>query len=282
MKKCYIVILCLALLFGYFIGISYLTIDVSEYTLTNHQINDDVHIVMISDVHDHHCLIKDQVIEKIKELDPDLILCVGDMIDDHSSSDDDMIDFLSDLCDISDVFMSLGNHEYSFYDGHIGDLKRIEDVGVHLLDKEYEDIVIHGNNIRIGGMYDYAFGMKEGKITKIDMDNSETYQFLTHFCDTSSYTIMMAHRPDSFIYGEAYQWDIDLVLSGHVHGGQVVLPYIGGLYAPEQGWNPYYDYGLFHLDDMTMIITRGISSSDEFFPRFNNPAEMTSIKLTKE
>lgn len=282
MKKFLVIVLCLCLLLCYFIGISYLTIDVSEYKLESDKIEHDVHIVMIADVHDDHCLIKDQIIERIQELKPDMILCVGDLIDDHSSNNEDMIDFLGQLCDISDVYMSLGNHEYDYYDGHIEDLKRIENIGVHLLDNQYEDISINGNQIRVGGMYDYAFGMKEGKITKSDMDNNETYQFLTDFCDTSSYTLMMAHRPDSFIYGEAYQWDIDLVLSGHVHGGQVVLPFIGGLYAPEQGWNPYYDYGLFYMDNMKMIITRGISSSDEFLPRVNNPAEIASIKLTKE
>ena len=111
------------------------------------------------------------------------------------------------------------------------------------------------------------------------MNNSSTYQFLTDMADTSLFKIMMAHRPDSFMYNDAYLWDIDLVLSAHTHGGQVILPFIGGLYAPEQGWFPSIDYGQYHKDHMTLIVTRGISSSQEILPRCNNKGEIVYIKL---
>lgn len=280
MKK--IVIMIFVFICVYCVYVSYYHIDVTQYEMKSHKIIDDVNIVMIGDVHDEHCLVKEEVVNHINELNPDIILCVGDMIDDQSINDEKTLSFLSELVQISDVYMSLGNHEISFYKGHMEDLKRIEDIGVYLLEEDYQDIEINGNMIRLGGMYDYAFGMNKGEITEEDMNNHATYQFLNDYTNTSLFKLMMAHRPDSFIFGEATQWDIDLVVSAHVHGGQVILPFIGGLYAPEQGWFPQYDYGQFYENNTTLLITRGVSSSREYFPRFNNPCEIIQLKLTKK
>ncbi len=207
-----IVIFIIVLL--YLLYISYYRIDVTNYVIQDDKIKNKVNIVMIADVHDTHCKVKDQVIQKIKDLNPDLILCVGDMIDKKSKSDKEMLEFLSQLTKISDVYMSLGNQEIDFYKGKEKDLNKISDVGVHLLEEEYKDLEVNGNRIRLGGMYNYAFNTYSGKIDEKSID-SNTYQFLKNMEDTNSYTIMMAHRPDSFIFGEAKNWDFDLILSGH-------------------------------------------------------------------
>lgn len=234
---------------------------------------------MLADVHDFHCKTKDDIIHKIKSLEPDMILCVGDIIDDQSENDEATLKFLHSLTTISNVYMSLGNHEISYCKTHPEFLANVKNVGVQLLEEEFQDITIKNTTIRLGGMYNYAFGMTKGSIEKEDMHNNHTYQFLSSMTATDAYQIMMAHRPDSFMYHQAYQWDIDLVLSGHVHGGQVILPFIGGLFAPEQGWFPTVDFGQFHKGNMTMLVTRGLSSSQEHFPRFNNPGEIIQIIL---
>lgn len=282
MKKLVIGLLCIIICLSYLVYISYYHIDVTSYEIKSHKINDDINIVMIADVHDQNCLMKDDIVHKIQELNPDIILCNGDIIDDESVSDDNILAFLAKLADISDVYMSLGNHEYSFYEGHMDDLERIEDIGIDILEEEYKDIKINNTTIRLGGMYNYAFGYMKGEITKEDMNNSSTYQFLTDMTDTSYFKMMMAHRPDSFMYYDAYKWDIELVLSAHTHGGQVILPFIGGIYAPEQGWFPKIDYGRYQKDNMTLIVTRGISTSQEILPRFNNPCEIVQITLKKD
>lgn len=274
-----IVILCLCLVIGYFIYISYYKVEVTEYEIFSNKIKNDINIVMIADVHDQHCKVKDQIIDRIEQLNPDIIFCVGDIIDNESESDKSTIEFLSSLLKISDVYMSLGNHELEYTECRrlIEDIKNI---GVKILDKEYQDIEVNGNMIRIGGMYDYAFSQETGDIDQATM-KGDVYSFLTEMKQTSSFQLMMAHRPDSFIFGNTYKWDFDLVVSGHFHGGQVILPYVGGLYAPELGWFPEVDYGHYKLKDMDMIVTRGISSSNELFPRFNNPPEILTIKLKK-
>lgn len=285
MKKriMYILLIFLIILFliiSYFIYISYYNIDITEYKISSSKINNNVNIVMIADVHDQNCRVKDEIVDRIEQLKPDIILCVGDIIDNESESDKSIIEFLNSLSEISDVYMSLGNHELEYPDSK----QLIEDIkntGAKVLDKEYQDIVVNGNTIRIGGMYDYAFSQETGDIDQATM-KSDVYSFLTEMKQTSSFQLMMAHRPDSFIFGKAYKWDLDLVVSGHYHGGQVILPYAGGLYAPELGWFPEVDYGHYKLKDMDMIVTRGISSSGELLPRFNNPPEIVSITLKAE
>ena len=280
-KTIMIFMVCLCLVTGYFIYISYYKVEVTDYEISSAKINNDVNIVTIADVHDHHCRIKDEVVDRIEQLKPDIILCAGDIIDNESESDKDTIEFLESLNEIADVYFSLGNHELEYPDSK----QLIEDIkntGVKVLDKEYQDIEVNGNTIRIGGMYDYAFSQETGDIDQETM-KSDVYSFLTEMKQTSSFQLMMAHRPDSFIFGNAYKWDLDLVVSGHYHGGQVILPFIGGLYAPELGWFPKVDYGSYLLgDELKMIVTRGISSSGELLPRFNNPPEIVSITLKAE
>ena len=159
-------------------------------------------------------------------------------------------------------------------------IKELEDVGVTVLDKAYEDIEINGNTIRIGGMYAYAFGLND--FNSVDKDTMEegVYDFLCDFQDTDNYKIMMAHRPDSFIFGNASEvWDIDLVVSGHTHGGQVVLPFLGGLYVGDQGFFPEYDKGLFDLNKIKILITSGLGAGKQKLPRFNNVPEIVNLKL---
>lgn len=275
MRKLGTIGIILCILISYFIFVSYYSIDITYYTIESQKINDEINIAMIADVHD--CKNKDKIVSNLNALKPDLILCVGDIIDSNSEDDKSTISFLSQLTHISDVYMSIGNQEETYYKTHREDFKNLEDIGVKVLEEEYIDLVIHNNEIRLGGMYSYAFGQKEGKITHKDM-NEITYHFLEEMTKTSSFQLMMAHRPDSFIFCDAKDWNIDLVVSGHTHGGQVILPFIGGLYAPEQGWLPIYDYGQFQLNQMNIIITRGVSHHG-YLPRLNNPSEIVCITL---
>lgn len=276
-----IVMLCMCIVLGsgYLVYESYYTIDVTQYTMKSDKIHSPVNIVMIADVHDNHTKIKKQVINKIKKLKPDLIMCVGDTIDNESKSDQSTLDFLHSLVGIAPVYMSYGNHELEYYSHHAFQIENIKSTGVHFLDESYEDITVKGNSIRVGGLYDYAFSNEDGGISKKSMHNNHVYRYLSTFNKTDSYRIMLCHRPDTFIYADAYMWNVGLILSGHVHGGQIILPNGKGLYAPEQGWFPKYDYGLYRLGINNMIITRGVSSSGEAMPRMNNPAEIVQITL---
>lgn len=134
--------------------------------------------------------------------------------------------------------------------------------------------------VRIGGMYGYAFD-PNGTTKKADMSDG-IYDFLKDFENTSSYKIMMSHRPDSFIFGEASKaWDIDLVVSSHDHGGQVVFPFLGGFYGGDQGYFPEYIHGLYNKDKMKILISSGLGSNKQKLPRFNNVPEVMVVNLSK-
>ena len=266
----------------YEIYISYNSLEVNNYSITNSKINDSINVAIISDLHDNQLGENNkELIDKINSQSPDIILVIGDMVNSDSKNSKIAINLMKELCKDNKVFFSLGNSDIDYIEAGTSDLiKELEDVGVTVLDKAYEDIEINGNTIRIGGMYAYAFGLND--FNSVDKDTMEegVYDFLCDFQDTDNYKIMMAHRPDSFIFGNASEvWDIDLVVSGHTHGGQVVLPFLGGLYVGDQGFFPEYDKGLFDLNKIKILISSGLGAGKQKLPRFNNIPEIVDLKL---
>ena len=157
---------------------------------------------------------------------------------------------------------------------------QLTDAGAVVLDRQYQDVEIAGQTIRIGGLYDYAFSLDGWNSCNPDRMDPEVYSFLKEFQDTDLFKLMLAHRPDSFIFGEASRtWDVDLVVSGHMHGGQVVVPFLGGLVGGDQGWFPEYVHGVYQKDLIRIFITSGLGSSKKALPRFNNVPEIAVLRL---
>ena len=260
--------------------ISNFTLDVKEYRVDING-DSDIKIVYISDLHNNE-FGKDnsRLINKITEQEPDIICLGGDFIDEDNSDDDNkkLIDFITALTSVTDVYYCYGNHDLNYFNAVGYDiLTEIENAGCTVLEENYADITINGTGLRIGGLFDYAFNQKY--VPDDEWTESDTYKFLRDFTDTDRATVLLAHRPDSFIYGNAaYLWDIDLVLSGHTHGGLWRLPFIGGVIAPEQGLFPEYDKGEFDLGNIKMIISSGLNGYNNI-PRLFNSPEITVIEL---
>ena len=103
---------------------------------------------------------------------------------------------------------------------------------------------------------------------------------MTAFQDTDRCRILLAHRPDSFALGEAAAtWHVELAISGHSHGGQVVLPVLGGVFGGDQGLFPAYVHGLYEKDNICLAVTSGLSSHREKLPRLWNPPEIMILNL---
>ncbi len=268
------------------IYISYNSLEAEEYTISSDRINSEVKLALISDLHDHTFGEKnEELVQMLKEQEPDLILMAGDMINDISKDSHVAVELIEQVKDIAPVYYSLGNQEEDYIGRGTSDLlNELKDAGAIVLDESYQDIQVNGNAIRLGGMYDYAFALDGNNTTTKESMRPSLYQFLTDFQDTDSYRLMMAHRPDSFIFGDATRtWEIDLVVSGHNHGGQVILPFLGGIYGGDQGWFPKYVDGVHHFKKVkNMVITRGLGSGEEKLPRFNNKPEVVMIYLEKE
>lgn len=237
--------------------------------------------VVIGDLHDNTFGDNDdKLVQTIKSQNPDFIIADGDILNDDSKNSDIAMNFIKRLVKIAPVYYALGNHELEYMQNQKSEklLDEIKATGAILLEQQYKDIKVKGVPIRIGGMYGYAFD-PNGTTKKKDMGDG-IYDFLKDFEDTSSYKIMMSHRPDSFVFGEASKaWDIDLVVSSHDHGGQVVLPFLGGFYGGDQGYFPEYIHGLYNKDNIKILITSGLGSNKQKLPRFNNVPEVMVVNL---
>ena len=240
----------------------------------------EVRAVVISDLHNHsfgggnH-----ELAEKIRGLEPDLILMDGDMLNAESADARVPLKLIGQLQDTAPVYYALGNHELEYMAaGHPELEEELEAAGAVVLDKEYTDIEINGMQIRLGGMYDYAFGLNGNNDALAAPE--DTLTFLQDFQDTDRIKVMLSHRPDSFIFGDASKvWDVDLVISGHNHGGQVVIPFLGGLFGGDQGWFPEYVHGMNEKDGIRIFETAGLGSDRQKLPRFNNPPEIAVLTI---
>lgn len=264
--------------------ISYKCLTVQNYKIQSDKINEEAKIVLISDLHNNQFgKSNERLIKKIKEQNPDIILMDGDILNEDGTNAKTAIHLVKKLRKTAPIYYALGNHEIGYMkkDSHLS--QELTKAGAKIVDKEYQDLKIRNNKIRIGGLYEYAFAVDgKGNMSKKDMP-SKVRNFLTEFEESHAFKIMLSHRPDSFIFGHAAEtWKIDLVVSGHAHGGQVRIPGKGGLYGADQGWFPKYVDGIHHFKTVkNMVITRGLGSDREKLPRFHNIPEITVIHLEK-
>lgn len=262
--------------------LSNVCIKTSEYTISLSGLSEGARVVVVSDLHGkEYGRNNKRLLKKISEQKPDAIFVVGDMLDDGDAENgfSKTKNLLIELLDIAPVYLSYGNQEKE-YSGYILDsfVNTITEKGIIVLDDSFVDCEIGGQKIRIGATMGHAFPFGR---TKEEFENSNEYIFLKDMEKTDVPTIVLAHMPDTFIFNGAHNYwsNIDLVVSGHTHGGVVRLPFVGGLYAPMQGLFPEYDYGFYMLGEkMKMVITSGLSGYT-FIPRFLNFPEICVLNL---
>ena len=228
-------------------------------------------IALISDLHST-IFGKDQtiLIDKIKNINPDLIILTGDIFDDAISMNGTQL-LLEGITGISPVYYVTGNHEYG--SGNIQAIREeLASYGVIILSDNYAIIEINNNKIIIAGIEDPAKKIRETP----DYDQNDSMERAFRELDEIAlFKILAAHRPETI---ETYKkYSFDLVLSGHTHGGQVRIPLIlNGLYAPNQGFFPKYAGGIYTHGNLTHIISRGLSIKPGL-PRIFNPPELVII-----
>lgn len=214
-----------------------------------------------------------RLLELLSESGPDIIVITGDLVDSGHTDIDIAIRFAEEAARIAPVYYVTGNHEarLSQYDRLRNGL---EAAGVSMLEDRAVELERDGEKITLAGLSDPDFTVRGDIFGEIPAMVSTKLESLA---DTeSSYTILLSHRPELF---ESYASSgIDLVLSGHAHGGQFRLPFIGGLVAPNQGLFPKYDAGVYMESSTQMVVSRGIGNS--IIPvRFNNRPEIIMVEL---
>lgn len=271
-------IIILAIACGISIILSYKGLEVTYYQLQSDKIHSHVRIAVLADLHNRQFgSDNERLIKKVEKQNPDLLLLAGDIIDEDAEDEQLVFELIRELSQIAPVYYALGNHELAYEEKHPGFLGKVKDSEATLLEESYEDIQADGNSIRVGSMYGYAFTI-EG-----EEDGSPGIEFMKEFADTDSFQIMMYHRPESYVLGNAAElWKVDMAVSGHIHGGQMILPFSGGIYGAELGWFPDYTYGKYQLGETACFLTRGLGSGTEPLPRFNNIPEIMVIDLEPE
>lgn len=238
------------------------------YNIETAKSNEDIKIAFISDLHscDYG---EDQadIVRIIKQSGPDLVLLGGDIFDDHLPRQKAM-EFLSEVSKDYPCYYVSGNHE--FWSGEIDEIKaEIEAYGITVLEGERVDLKINGQGISLYGIDDPEIGEDEfARQLKICGEN----------IDDKIYSVLLTHRPeriDSYL-----QYDFDLILAGHTHGGQLRVPlFINGLFAPDQGWFPRYAGGIYEFDRSQMIVSRGATSQKIRIPRIFNRPEIVFVNI---
>ncbi len=252
-------------------------IKTTQYTLKT-QTTASIKVAVLSDLHfSRFGKGNKRLISAVKNINPDLIFIAGDFFDYHheKSNKDAVIPLLTEFCKIAPTYMCPGNHDmrYNVLTGE-NCLEYAENAGVTVLNGDFEDIEINGVKIRIGGIFDYGVYAEDYGERWYE---SDVYAFLKEFENTDAVKLLLMHRPNTFIYTNG-KWNIDAVFCGHDHGGIWRLPFIGGVYAPEQGFFPEYDKGEYSFGNMKMYLCSGLEGY-YWVPRIFNRAEILKINI---
>jgi predicted MPP superfamily phosphohydrolase len=225
-------------------------------------------IAQISDLHNKE-FGKNQrrLIKNLKSINPDIIVITGDIIDAKRTNIQIAMEFVDEALDIAPMYYVSGNHEV--WSGQYEELlDQLEDKGVVLLEDKKVKITKGGEHFNLIGISDPDLSS-----SYLEFDQSyavkETLSSLIDDNDKNILNILLSHRPELI---DAYaNCNVDLAFTGHAHGGQFRIPYIMGLYAPNQGVFPKYTSGAYKKASTTMIVSRGLGNSVFPIRIFNRP-----------
>ena len=251
-------------------------LEVNEYEVVSDRIPqgfEGFRIAQVSDLHNAEFGEgNEKLIQLLSQTDPDVIVITGDLIDSRHTDIEIALDFARQAIKLAPVYYVSGNHEARVREYE--DLKMgLAEAGVVILENQNVQITREGESITLMGIDDpsfqevYLFGDSES-VARQAIDDLQN--------ESEGYTILLSHRPELFdLYVDT---GMDLVFSGHAHGGQFRLPFVGGLVAPNQGFFPKFDEGRFTEENTTMIVSRGVGNS--IIPiRFNNRPEIVLVTL---
>lgn len=254
-----------------------------KYRFASPKIKQGMRLVMLSDLHNYRYGRENELLlDAIGENKPDAVILAGDMITAKKGEKfDKTLSFLKTLAERYPVYYAYGNHEQKImlYPGRYGDMgekfeEGLKEAGIKPLNNLH--CVLRDRNIVFYGLEIGREFFKRFEIPPMPE------QYLTETLGTpesSAYCVLLAHNPDYF--PEYAKWGADLVFSGHIHGGIVRLPFLGGVISPAIRFFPKYDGGLFGEGNAKMVLGRGIGTHSPRVRLFN-PAELIVVELEKE
>lgn len=255
-------------------------IDVTKYQLHSNDVNSEIKIVQLSDLHSKPF---GKVIKLTEKQAPDIIVITGDYINDKCRNKNKMLQFGIELLNIAPVYYITGNHERRLdnFDELMGELKSI---GFTVLLNEIATTDINGSTVNILGLDENQADFEDYKARK---NGTFQYQDMSGYFNSlaklNGFKLVLSHFPENYkaVTENNYsQYNFDLQLSGHAHGGQFILPIIGPVFSPGQGIRPKYARGSFG-DRPKLIVSRGLGNAEFPFRLFNHP-QINVISISKD
>lgn len=282
-------LLSLSLVTFIFVAITYhqnSSITVNKYKIKSKSIPksfNNFKIVHLSDIHnDYYGYKLENLVSKIEKESPDIIVITGDLVDAQKYNVENTLGFVESIKNIAPIYFVYGNHDIAINgDAHYKRMvEQLKEKGIIFMNIESDSIIRGGDSINILGIQDPSTVYSIEDFNNIYSTEEKVRLMLDKVVENKtnkeSFTILLSHRPEFInIYKE---YEVDLVLSGHAHGGQFRIPFLGGIYAPGQGFFPKYTAGLHEENDTKLIISRGLGNSRLPVRIFNTP-ELVSITL---
>lgn len=248
--------------------------EITEYSIRSGKIPKGFDEFCIAHISDTHSRPAKGIYELTKAANPDIICITGDMFHDDESGSCEFWSLFENLLALAPIYLVTGNHDL-WHANSAALLKKITDSGGVLLDSKMSVLEKNGDNLALFGIGD-PFSKLPNQIEKsITSSLSALPQF-------DGYKILLFHRAN--LFDKVKDCGFDLILSGHMHGGQIRLPILGGALAPSSSILsdkmifPEYTWGKYGNNETVMIVNRGASNT-LFIPRFANPPEVGIIKL---
>ena len=245
---------------------------VSFYQIRSDKVSDNVRIVELSDLHNKEYGKENvKLIERIKNLNPDLIVYAGDMMN-YKNSDYSVLFSLSDnLSEIAPIYACYGNNEidqYLFEDKQF--INNLRKHNVNFLSNESVDVNVKNTALQIIAVSD--------DLKQYDIETNNSKKFVESLKPTTNCRICITHYPELF-KEKLLDKGIDIAFTGHAHGGLIRIPFIGGLYSTGEGFLPDLTEGVVNAKDGTqVVISRGLGDSS-VFPRINNQPELVVVDI---
>ena len=250
--------------------------ETTHMTVKTGKLETPVKIALITDLHLHEYGPDNaDLVQTVREESPDLIAVVGDMVIKKNPEYASVITLCRQLTEIAPVYFVHGNHEYdniTKLKSEIGEDLRA--AGVQVLDSEWRTINVNGNLIDIGGIprspkkYNWT-----DQMMMADYLQSPNFRLLL-IHDPGFFDPRVTQNPDKSLIGK----EIDVALCGHRHGGQIGVPFAGGLFVPSVGFFPDLTYGDNLVGKTHVIVSRGLSDHS-FTPRLNNPYQLLMVTI---
>lgn len=235
-------------------------------------------IAQLSDFHNTNSKrLKVKLKNVLEQEKPDIIVITGDLLDARRTNIQTVKQFINMIKHIAPIYYVLGNHEARISNVHEL-ITEVKNEGVHVIRNEVIKLEKAGESIELIGLDDPGFfvtSLEENIKEKIDIKLNELIN-----SDSDKYRILLTHRPE--LIDTYSKPDIDLIFTGHAHGGQIRIPFLGGIIAPGQGFFPKYTKGLYVKNDTKMIVSCGIGNSKFPFRLNNRPNIIFAILENKK